>query len=331
MVSQTLNADLLAAAPPQEMDMSVEIGRLRLKNPVMPASGTIAEGMMRIIDLDRLGAIVLKTFTADKRIGTLPPRVAEFNDCSLFSIGIPSKGTTYFLNDTLALYRRFDAPVVASISADTVEDFAALAAEISVDGVDAIEANISCPNLRAHGKAFGMDLDATAAVIAAMVAASDKPIWAKLTPNVGNIADFARACEKAGAEAVITGNALLGMAVDAEAMGPRLGNVIGGVTGAAVKPILLRMVNQCAAAVDIPVIGCGGITNGEDVAEYMLAGATAVQMGTVNFTNPLAMPQAVDWLHSYCRRHGLARMRDLTGAMASSYGGVSRLKDKRDA
>ncbi len=312
----------------QSVDLSVDIGGLRLANPVMPASGTIAEGMIRIIDLDRLGAIVLKTFTADKRIGTLPPRVVEFNDCGLFSIGIPSKGTAYFLDETLSHYRNFKAPLVASISADTVEDFASLAAQISVDAVDAIEANISCPNLRAHGKAFGMDLEATAAVIGAMKAASDKPIWAKLTPNVGDIAAFARAAEKAGADAVITGNALLGMAVDAETMGPRLGNVIGGVTGAAVKPILLRMVNQCAAAVDIPVIGCGGITCGEDVAEYMLAGATAVQIGTANFTNPLAMIQAIDWLEAYCRRHGVDRAAELTGALAPAYGAKSRLKEK---
>jgi len=293
----------------------------------MPASGTIAEGMMRMIDLGGLGAIVLKTFTADKRIGTHPPRVVEFNDCGLFSIGIPSKGTAGFLNETLPLYKSFTAPLVASISADTVEDFGLLAAAISVEAVDAIEANISCPNLRAHGKAFGMDVEATAAVIAAIKRATNKPVWAKLTPNVGDIAAFARAAEGAGADAVITGNALLGMAIDANTMAPRLGNVIGGVTGAAIKPILLRMVHQCAEAVDIPVIGCGGITNGEDVAEYMLAGATAVQMGTVNFTNPLAMPQAINWLETYCHTHGIARVRDLTGAMAPGYGLPSRLKE----
>ncbi len=308
------------------VDLSVSIGSVKLANPIMPGSGTMAEGLAEIIDLDRLGAIVLKTITPDIRQGTLTPRVAEFNDATLFSIGIPSKGPDYFLNNTLPFYERYDAPVVASVSADTVEDFATLAAYISAPSVAAIEANISCPNLRAHGRAFGMDLEATAAVISAMKAATDKPIWAKLTPNVGDIASFARAAEAAGADALVTGNAILGMAVDAENMRPRLGNVIGGLTGSAVKPILLRMVHQCAQAVKIPIIGCGGITNGEDAVEYMLAGATAVQLGTVNFVHPGAMPEAVTWLEDYCRRHRVDRVRDLTGAMSPTYAGRPKLQ-----
>lgn len=297
------------------VDLSVTIGSVRLPNPIMPGSGTIAEGMTRMIDLGRLGAIVLKTITPDIRQGTLPPRVFEYTDATLFSIGIPSKGPDYFLNTTLPPYSAYGVPVIASISADTAEDFGALARRLDVEGIDAIEANISCPNLRAHGRAFGMDPEATAEVIGAMRANTSKPVWAKLTPNVGDIAGIARAAEKAGAEAVITGNALLGMAVDAERMRPRLGNVIGGLTGNAVKPVLLRMVHQCAQAVDIPVIGCGGAATGEDVAEYMLAGASAVQMGTVNFIKPSAMPEAVAWLEGYCGRHGLRAVRDLIGAL----------------
>lgn len=300
-------------------DLSVSIGGIRLQNPVMPGSGTIAEGMARMIDLGQLGAIVLKTITPDIRQGTLPPRVVEFNDATLMAIGIPSKGPDHFLNTTLPYYRDYDVPVIASISADTAEDFGTLAARLDVEEVDAIEANISCPNLRAHGKAFGMDCDATAEVIRAMRARCSKPVWAKLTPNVGDIAAVARAAEEAGAAAVITANGLLGMAVDAELRRPRLGNVIGGLTGRAVKPILLRMVHQCAAAVDIPVIGCGGASDGEDVAEYLLAGASAVQMGSVNFVNPLAMPQAVAWLADYGRRHGLAAISELTGAMSPQH------------
>ncbi|MFB9947970.1 dihydroorotate dehydrogenase [Rhizobium puerariae] len=308
------------------VDLSVSIGSLKLANPIMPGSGTMAEGLADIIDLDGLGAIVLKTITPDIRQGTLTPRVAEFNDATLFSIGIPSKGPDYFLNNTLPFYGRYKAPVVASVSADTVEDFGTLAAYISAPSIAAIEANISCPNLRAHGRAFGMDIEATAGVIAAMKRATDKPVWAKLTPNVGDIAAFAKAAEQAGADAIVTGNAILGMAVDAERMRPRLGNVIGGLTGSAVKPILLRMVHQCAQAVDIPIIGCGGITNGEDAVEYMLAGATAVQMGTVNFVHPGAMPEAVGWIEGYCRRHGVERVRDLTGAMSDTHAGQPKLK-----
>ena len=297
------------------VNLSVSIGPVQLANPVMPASGTIAEGMADIVDLGRLGAIVLKTITPDIRQGVKPPRVAEFADATLFSIGIPSKGPDYLLQHTVPFFSRFGPPVVASISADTAEDFGTLAAYISEPAIAAIEANISCPNLRAHGRAFGMDLKATAEVIAAMRQATDKPIWAKLTPNVGDIADFARAAEDAGADAVIVANALLGMAVDAEQMRPRLGNVMGGLTGNAVKPILLRMVYQCATAVNIPVIGCGGISCGEDVAEYLLAGAAAVQMGTVNFIHPAAMQEAVDWLAAYCSRHSIAEVSELRGAM----------------
>lgn len=308
------------------VDLSVSIGGVHLPNPVMPGSGTLAEGLADVIDLGRLGAIVLKTITPDLRRGTLPPRVAEFTDATLFSIGIPSKGPDYLLGHTLPFYEGYGVPVIASVSADTAEDFGRLAARLSVPAVAAIEANISCPNLRAHGRAFGMDPQATAEVIRAMKAATTKPVWAKLTPNVGDIALMARAAEDAGADALITGNALLGMAVDAEAMRPRLGNVIGGLTGAAVKPILLRMVHQCAQAVRIPVIGCGGISCGEDAVEYMLAGASAVQMGTVNFVHPGAMPEAIDWIADYCRRHGVAAVRDLTGAMSPTFAGTPPLK-----
>lgn len=306
------------------VDMSTAIGRLTLSNPVMPGSGTIAENLAQLTDMSRLGAIVVKTITPDIRRGVLPPRVAEFRDGTLFSIGIPSKGPEHLLERTIPFYTPFGPPVIASVSADTSEDFGLMAERLSVPGIAAIEANVSCPNLRAHGAAFGMDPKATAEVIRAMVARSDKPIWAKLTPNVGDIGEIARAAEGAGAEAVIVGNAILGLAVDAEAMRPRLGNVIGGLTGPAVKPILLRMTNQCAEAVKIPVIGCGGITTGEDVAEYLLAGATAVQMGTVNFIDPQAMVSAIDWLADYCTRHGLGSVSQLTGAMAASHDGPAR-------
>lgn len=300
------------------VDLSVSIGSVRLPNPVMPASGTIAEGMADMVDLGRLGAVVLKTITPDIRQGTLPPRVAEFPNGTVFAIGIPSKGPEHLVGTTLPFYRRFGVPVIASVSADTAEDFGALAARISVSGVAAIEANISCPNLRAHGAAFGMDPVATAAVVRAMKASTDLPVWAKLTPNVGDVAAIARAAEDAGADSLVMGNAPLALAIDAERMRPRLGNVIGGLTGAAIKPILLRMVHQVAGAVRIPVIGCGGITCGEDAVEYLLAGAAAVQMGTVNFIHPHAMAEAIAWIGDYCRRHGVAAVRDLTGALADT-------------
>ena len=307
------------------VDLTTRIGRVELANPVMPGSGTIAENLAQLTDLSKLGAIVIKTITPEIRRGVLPPRVAEYADATLFSIGIPSKGPDYLLNTTVPFYEPFGPPLVVSVSANTSEDFGELAARLSVPAVTAIEANVSCPNLRANGEAFGMDPKATHEVISAIVSRSDKPIWAKLTPNVGNIAEIARAAEDAGAEAVIVGNAILGLAVDAEAMRPRLGNVIGGLTGPAVKPILLRMTNQCAEAVKIPVIGCGGISTGEDAAEFMLAGATAVQMGTISFVNPNAMVEAIDWLRSYCMRHGVTSVSQIVGAMAATHDGPARL------
>lgn len=297
------------------VDLSVQIGRLRLQNPVMPGSGTIAEGFAGAVDLDRLGAIVLKTITPDLRQGTLPPRVIEFKDATVFSIGIPSKGPDHLLNHTIPFYSRFKQPIVASISAETAEAFGQLAAYISTSEIAAIEANISCPNLKANGKAFGMDPDATGNVIEQMKRNTHLPIWAKLTPNVGDIAEFARVAEQAGAEAVIVANALLAMGIDAETWRPRLGNVMGGMTGPAVKPMILRMVYQCAQAVRIPVIGCGGAATGEDVIEYMLAGATAVQIGTANFVKPSAMVSAIDWIEAYCHRHEISRISELTGGL----------------
>lgn len=297
------------------VDLSIEIGSLRLQNPVMPGSGTLAEGLAQAIDLNKLGAIVLKTITPDLRQGTLPPRVVEYKDSTLFAIGIPSKGPDYLLETTLPFYRHYTPPLIASISADTAEAFGHLAAYISAPGVAAIEANISCPNLKADGKAFGMDVGATREVIEEMRRATKLPIWAKLTPNVGDIAEFARTVQEAGADAVIVANALLGMAVNAEQKIPRLGNVMGGLTGPAVKPVILRMVHQCARAIDIPVIGCGGITTGEDVVEFMLAGATAVQIGTATFLSATAMERAIAWIADYCTRHDVSRIRDLTGAL----------------
>lgn len=297
------------------VDLTVSIGAVKLANPIMPASGTIAEQLGDIIDLGQLGAIVLKTITPDIREGTRPPRVAEGRGATLFSIGIPSKGPDYFLENVIPYYSHYGVPLVASISADTEEDFGKLSSYITVPEITAIEANISCPNLRDNGKAFGMDPSATYKVIKSMKESTDKPVWAKLTPNVGDVRTIALAAEAAGADALIVGNAILGMSIDADTRKPRLGNVIGGVTGKAIKPILLRMVHQCSSAVSIPIIGCGGISNGEDAVEYLLAGATAVQIGTENFINTSAMIDAIDWIYSYCHRQNISRATDLTGAL----------------
>jgi len=297
------------------VDLSVKVGALTLANPVMPASGTFADGNARVFDLNCLGAIVTKTITADIREGVPPPRVAEFKDATLFSIGIPSKGADYYVNTTVPFYRRYTPPVVGSISANSADEFGELAARIGASGIAAIEANVSCPNLKKNGKAFGMDPEATFQVISAMKASTGIPVWVKMTPNAGNLVEVALAAQAAGADALVCSNAILAMAIDVETFKPRVANVMGGLTGAATKPILLRMAYQCAQAVEIPVIGCGGISTAEDAIEFMLAGCTAVQIGTANFVSPTAMPRAIEGMRAFCERHGIARIADLIGAM----------------
>lgn len=297
------------------VDMSVTIGGLTLKNPVMPGSGTIAEGLGQVFDLGRLGAIVTKTITPDKREGCPPPRVVEYKDATLMAIGIPCKGPDHYVETIVPFYRPYDAPLVCSVSAPTVEGFGKLAAHVSVPGVAAIEANVSCPNLEKDGRAFSMDAEATGQVIRRMKATTDRPVWAKLTPNVTDIAAVAQAAEAGGADALTIANGLLGMAVDIENFRPALGNVTGGMTGPALKPIILRMAYQVARAVKIPVIGCGGIVSAADAIEYMMVGCSAVQVGTINFVHPAAMLDIVAGIEDFCRRKGVERARDLTGAM----------------
>ncbi|HEX2884810.1 dihydroorotate dehydrogenase [Vineibacter terrae] len=296
--------------------LDVEVGGLRLSNPVMPASGTFAEGLEQVFDLDRLGAFVTKTITRETRLGNPTPRVAETPEGMLNSIGIPSKGADAFLHDVVPFYRRFSPPLIVSISAPTADGFACLARDMAVPGVAGIEANISCPNLEADGRAFAMMPDSTTLVVQRLRAATDLPLWVKLTPNTADIAAVARAAEQAGADALVVANTILGMAIDVDTFRPRLGNVMGGLSGPAIKPIALRMTYQAAAAVAIPVIGCGGISTAEDAVEYLLAGATAVQVGTATFLRPSAMIDIVDGLVAFCRRRGIAHVRDLVGALS---------------
>lgn len=296
-------------------DLRVRIGNLALANPVMPASGTFSPELAALIDFNRLGALVPKTFTRQIRQGNPEPRLAEVPGGMVASIGIPSKGLEHFLAETVPFYRRFAPPLIASISAETPQAFADLARETAVEGVAAIELNLSCPNLEADGRAFAMVADTTERTVAACVKEARCPIWAKLTPNVGDMTEIAKAAELGGAQAVVVANGFLAMAIDAETFRPRVGNVMGGLTGPAPKPIILRFVYQCARAVSIPVIGCGGIATTEDTVEYMLAGAAAVQVGTATFVDPDAMTTIIDGLDAFCTRKGIARVADLTGAL----------------
>jgi dihydroorotate dehydrogenase (NAD+) catalytic subunit len=297
------------------IDLSVRVGGLTLANPVMPASGTFAEGLDKVMDFNRLGAFVTKTITRELRAGNPLPRVVERPGSLINSIGIPSKGVPYFLEHTLPYYQQYKPPLVVSISAPTAEDFAGLAAELTRAGVTAIEANISCPNIEEDGKAFAMSAASTETVVRQLRAATTLPLWVKLTPNTGDLPEVARAAEQAGADAVVVANTILAMAIDLQTFKPCLGNIMGGLSGPAIKPIVLRQVYQCARTVKIPVIGCGGISTTEDAVEYMLAGAAAVQVGTATFIQPAAMINIIDGITKFCERREIPRVADLIGAV----------------
>jgi dihydroorotate dehydrogenase (NAD+) catalytic subunit len=297
------------------VDMSVRIGGLTLRNPVMPASGTFAEGLDRVMDFNRLGAFVTKTITRELRTGNPLPRVVERPGSLINAIGIPSKGVAYFVEETLPYYAAYDPPLVVSISAPTADGFASLASELTLPGVAAIEANISCPNIEEGGKAFAMEAEATQKVTRELRKATKLPLWVKLTPNTGDMPEVALAAEAAGADAVVVANTILSMAIDLKTFKPCLGNIMGGLSGPAIKPIILRHVFQCAKAVRIPVIACGGISNSDDAVEYMLAGASAVQVGTATFVQPAAMTTIIDGIEAFCMHREIARVADLTGGV----------------
>ena len=300
---------------PFPIDLSVTIGGLALRNPVMPASGTFAEGLDKVIEFNRLGAFVTKTVTRELRAGNPLPRVVERPGSLINAIGIPSKGVPHFVEHVIPQYAAYEPPLVVSISAPTAEGFASLAGELTLPGVSAIEANISCPNIEEDGKAFAMRAESTEKVTRELRAATRLPLWVKLTPNTGDMPEVARAAEAAGADAVVVANTILSMAIDLKTFRPCLGNIMGGLSGPAIKPIVLRQVFQCAKAVQIPIIGCGGISTAADAIEYMLAGASAVQVGTATFLQPAAMINIIDGLETFCVQREISRVTDLVGGV----------------
>ena len=297
------------------VDLSVEVGGLALKNPIMPASGTFSEDLARVFDLDALGAHVTKTVMPRAREGNPTPRVCEVEGSMLNSIGLPTKGVERFKAETLPFYARFEAPLVVSVSASTADEFGRICEDLDVPGVAVIEANISCPNIEEDGKAFAMRPRSTRDVIRRMREATNLPIWAKLSPNTGETPEVARAAEEAGADALVVANTALAMAIDIRTRKPMLGSLMGGLSGPALKPVTLRMAYQCARATGIPVVGCGGIATVEDVVEYLVAGSTAVQVGTATFIRPTTMVELVDDLAAYCAAEGIGKVRDLVGSV----------------
>lgn len=297
--------------------LAVEVAGIRMATPIMGASGTFGFGMEYedFLDLADVGAVVSKGITPKPRAGNGGVRIAETPAGMLNSIGLENPGIEAFCRAILPEAAKLPTSFIVNISAGTAEEYGEMAAMLDVDGVDGIEVNISCPNVREGGIVFGTDPVQAARVTKEVKKHTKKPVIVKLSPNVTDIAQMARAVEEAGADAVSLINTLTGMVIDVERRQPLLGNVTGGLSGPAVKPVALRMVYQAAQAVSIPVIGMGGIQTGADVAAFMLAGASAVEIGAENFANPRVVVEAAEELDAYLERQGIERAGDLTGAL----------------
>ena len=299
-------------------NLQVTIKGLTLKNPVMTASGTFGYGeeYSRYLDLNRLGAVVVKGLSLETRAGNPPPRIIETAAGMLNAVGLQNIGVRAFVTEKLPWLRQYDVPVIANVYGETIDEYLQVCDILNhATGVHALEINISCPNVRKGGVAFGTDPEMAADVTCRVKSVTDLPVIIKLTPNVTDIAAIARSVEAAGADAVSLINTLTGMAVDAETRRPQLRNRTGGLSGPAIKPVALRMVWQVAQAVKIPVIGIGGIMNANDALEFLIVGARAVQVGTANFTDPLATIRIIDGIADYLRRHDLGGINDLIGSL----------------
>ena len=299
-------------------DLSVKIGNLRLKNPVMTASGTFGYGLeyADFVNLSDLGGIIVKGTTLNPREGNPYPRMAETAQGMLNCVGLQNKGVDYFCTHIYPLIKDVDTAMIVNVSGNSPEDYAACAARINeLPGIPAIELNISCPNVKQGGMAFGTSPEGAASVVRAVRAAYDKTLIVKLSPNVTSITDIALAVQDAGADAVSLINTLMGMAIDAERRKLVLSIGTGGLSGPAVKPVALRMVYQVARAVHIPVIGLGGISSATDAVEFLLAGASAVQIGTANFIDPSVSVKVVRGIDDYLVRHGFASVQEIVGLL----------------
>ncbi len=300
------------------VNLEVKIGGLTLKNPVMTASGTFGYGTeyADFIDLARLGGIIVKGTTLHHREGNPYPRMAETPSGMLNAVGLQNKGVDYFIEHIYPEIKSLDTNVLVNVSGSCIEDYVTTAEKINaLENVPAIELNISCPNVKQGGMAFGTSAKGAAEVVAAVRKAYHKTLIVKLSPNVTDIVEIAKAVEAEGADSVSLINTLLGMAINAEKRRPVLSTVTGGLSGACVKPIALRMVWQVSRAVNIPVVGLGGIMNATDAIEFMLAGATAVQIGTANFIDPAVTVKVVEGIEDYLQRHGMTDVNQLIGAL----------------
>jgi len=303
------------------MDLTVSIGPLRLVNPLIAASGCFGYGVeyADVVDLASLGGVAVKGLFLSEREGHPPPRIVETPAGMLNAIGLQGIGVHRFIAERLPELRERRATVIVNICGTTLDEYVEVARILSdAEGVAALELNISCPNIKEGGITFGCSLPGTHQVVSAVRRVTTLPVIPKLTPNVTDVASFARAAEEAGADAISLVNTFLAMAIDVDTRRPRLSNIVGGLSGPAIRPIAVRMVYECRGAVKIPIIGMGGIATAEDVLEFMIAGANAVQVGTMNFVDPFVWRKLLMGLEGYMTRHGIERIADIVGTVDTS-------------
>ena len=300
------------------VDLSIEIGKLKLKNPVLTASGTFGYGeeFADFIDLNRLGGIVVKGTTLHRREGNPYPRMAETPSGMLNAVGLQNKGVDHFIEEIYPRISHLDTNIIVNVSGSSIDGYVAVCEKLNpLDKVAAVEINISCPNVKQGGMGFGTTCSGAESVTRAVRKAYDGTMIVKLTPNVTDITEIARAAEAAGADALSLTNTFLGMAIDVEKRRPMLSTITGGLSGPCIRPIAVRMVWQVAQAVKVPVVGLGGIMNGRDAIEFLLAGASAVQIGTANFVDPQVTIKTIDYIEDYLKRHHFSAVSQLIGAM----------------
>src|SRR3954466_5933495 len=303
------------------MDLSVRIGKLTLKNPLIAASGCFGYGVeyADVVDLSTLGAIVSKGLFLEEREGHPAPRIVETPAGMLNAIGLQGIGARRFVSEKLPELRARNATVIVNVCGTTIDEYVEVSRIMSdADGVAAIELNISCPNIKEGGIQFGCSLGGTFDVVNAVRKVTRLPVIPKLTPNVTDVASFARAAEDAGADAVSLVNTFLAMVLDVETRRPKISNVVGGLSGPAIRPIAVRMVYECRQMVKIPILGMGGIADARDALEFMIAGANAVQIGTANFVDPFIWPKLLEGIQAYLERHQVERITDLVGTVHGS-------------
>lgn len=309
----------MVARTPREtiVNLSVNLGGLAMKNPVTTASGTFAAGMeySDFVDVSALGAVTTKGVSLNGWEGNASPRIAEVPSGMLNSIGLQNPGVAHLKSEELPWLREQGATTIVNVSGHSFDEYVQVIEALEDAPVDAYEVNISCPNVDAGGMTLGTHVPSVEKVVSLCRKATSRPLIVKLTPNVTDITEIARAAEASGADAISLINTLLGMAIDAKRRRPVLARVVGGFSGPAVKPVALRMVWQCSKAVSVPILGMGGVTTGTDAVEFMLAGATAVAVGTANFLNPQATVDVIDGVIDYCEKQGVNDVNDLIGAL----------------